>query len=393
VVGHASGNLRGVLSVTREQVAAWRLGRHGLHTRAEASPQALLDLASRLCGLHAQVMSSAELTAHARLDGLAPDAVARALWEDRTLVKTWAMRGTLHLLPTADYATYLGATNTYDHYRKPAWLRGFGITAEQRDALIETMGSALDDRILTREELAEAVVRESGREDLRELVRGSWGPFIKPPAFQGKLCFGPNAGRNVCFTSPATWVGVEPDPDGPASLVAIVDRYLAAYGPVTTKEFAAWWATTNPVAKACFGDLDLVEVDREGVTAFARRADAEALAAAEPDDTVRLLPAFDQYVVGALNHIALLLPDPELRPLVSRTAGWISPTIVVDGLIAGVWRHERKGRRLEVTLGPFGRPEAAHKRAAEAEAERMAGVLGGELSVTWADPAAVVARS
>jgi Winged helix DNA-binding domain len=57
----------------------------------------MLDAVAELAGVHAQLMTSAELTLWARVEGLEPDAVRRALWEERTLVKTWAMRGTLHL--------------------------------------------------------------------------------------------------------------------------------------------------------------------------------------------------------------------------------------------------------------------------------------------------------
>ena len=88
-----------------EQVRAWRVARHGLGERAPASE--LLAVASRLCGVHAQLMGSAELTLWARLEALDPGAVAAALWEDRTLVKTWAMRGTLHLLPAGELGLWL----------------------------------------------------------------------------------------------------------------------------------------------------------------------------------------------------------------------------------------------------------------------------------------------
>src|SRR3712207_6084562 len=93
--------------LTWDQVAAWRSHKQQLHERAPASE--MLEVADRLCGVHAQVMSSAELTLWARVDDLEPDAVARALWQDRTLVKTWAMRGTLHLLPASDYALWQAA--------------------------------------------------------------------------------------------------------------------------------------------------------------------------------------------------------------------------------------------------------------------------------------------
>jgi hypothetical protein len=86
-----------MLKLTWPQTAAWSIRRHHLYHRAPAG--SMLAVATRLCGLHAQVMSSAELTVWARVENLDRHAVQRALWEDRTLAKTWAMRGPLHLLP------------------------------------------------------------------------------------------------------------------------------------------------------------------------------------------------------------------------------------------------------------------------------------------------------
>lgn len=106
------------MSLTWDDVASWRLRRHHLHERAR--PGGLVGVVSRVCGLHAQLMSSAELSAWARVDRLEADAVASALWQDRSLVKTWAMRGTLHLLPAAEYPMWRAALGTYRHYRKPA---------------------------------------------------------------------------------------------------------------------------------------------------------------------------------------------------------------------------------------------------------------------------------
>ena len=111
------------------QVMAWRLRRHQLGERAPA--EAMLEVTARIAGLHAQVMSSAELTLWARLDGLEPDAVRRALWEERTLVKTWAMRGTLHLLPAAELPLWQAARSTTRLWEAASWLRGFGVTREE----------------------------------------------------------------------------------------------------------------------------------------------------------------------------------------------------------------------------------------------------------------------
>src|SRR5260370_41673574 len=92
----------------------------------------MLAVASRLCGLHAQVMSSAELTIWARVEDLDRRAVPRALWEDRTLVKTWATRGTLHLLPSGELPPWHAALRTSRRYFEPAlWKKYSGITPEE----------------------------------------------------------------------------------------------------------------------------------------------------------------------------------------------------------------------------------------------------------------------
>src|SRR4051812_28480602 len=96
-----------VYHLTWEQALSWRMERHRLVRRA--GPAELVGVAGEICGLHAQVMSSAELSLWARIEGLEGGAVHRALWEERALVKLWAMRGTLHLLPCAELGVWLSA--------------------------------------------------------------------------------------------------------------------------------------------------------------------------------------------------------------------------------------------------------------------------------------------
>src|SRR5580704_14354466 len=107
-----------MLKLSWSQVAAWRTHRHHLDQRATCGNMLAVD--SRLCGLHAQVMSSAELTVWARVEDLDRRAVQRALWDERTLVKTWAMRGTLHLLPAGEFPLWLAALGAGRRYLRPA---------------------------------------------------------------------------------------------------------------------------------------------------------------------------------------------------------------------------------------------------------------------------------
>ena len=166
----------------------------------------LLGVVATIGGLHGQVLAAAELAAWARVEGLQPGELDAELWERRSLVKTWAMRGTLHLLPAAEYGLWQAALDTYDHYLKGAWLRGFKITREELDLLLDTVREVLGAEGLTRDELAEAVAAAAGSPALGEKLADSWGAYLKPASFRGSLCFGPNQGRNVTFVSPRAWL-------------------------------------------------------------------------------------------------------------------------------------------------------------------------------------------
>src|SRR5216683_1512951 len=229
-----------MLRLTWSRAAAWRMRRHHLQRRAPAG--SMLAVASRLCGLHAQVMSSAELTVWARVEDLDRRAVQRALWDDRTLVKTWAMRGTLHLLPANELPLWHAALSTSRRYLKPAlWQKYFGITIEELDRLTEAVAAALDGRVMTREELVQAVGRLTGSAAFGAKLAQSWGTILKPAAFAGRLCFAPSLGQRVRFTRPDTWLASAPPPANPqAATAAVTRRYLAAYGPATYHDLARW---------------------------------------------------------------------------------------------------------------------------------------------------------
>jgi Winged helix DNA-binding domain len=368
------------------QVMAWRAARHHLDERAPAT--AMLDIAAGICGLHAQVMSSAELTLAARVEGVAPDDVRRALWEERSLVKTWAMRGTLHLLPAAELPLWQAALSTRRGWEAGAWQRAF-IPLAELERLNDAVAQALDGRLLTREELAARVAELTGSPELGDQLRGSWGALLKPAAALGLLCFAPNQGQQVRFTRPDTWLGGWADHDPDQAMGEVTRRFLAASGPVTREDFARWWGIPSPARGGRLLERlgeEVARVEVEGMAAYALAADLPGLAEAGTSRTVRLLPAFDQYVVTATLQAERLMPGP-FKDRVYRPQGWLSPVLLVGGRMDGTWRQEAKGRRLLVTIEPFtGPPPAWVRRAAEAEAERLAAFTGGELELRWADP-------
>jgi hypothetical protein len=311
--------------VTLDDVLRWRIERHFLGGTRGADAVAV---ARRLSGVHAQVASSAQAATAIRLGG-APD-LETALYQDRTLVRTWAARGTLHLLPAADMPLWVAAMSTRTRETKGSWLKYYGVTAEQMADIIDAMPDVLGAEPMTREELAGAVIAATGHEDLQQALTQGFGAILKPLAFKGLLCSGPPRGRNVTFVAPRAWLGDWTPVPAEEAIDALALAYLGAYGPATPDEFSRWFDLSPRLAKASFARLGerLRPVDGFGYLP----ADLPDAAAG---DTVHLLPAFDPYVVGSLRQLDVVSSGP--RSAVSRPQGWISATLVVNGRIEGTW--------------------------------------------------------
>ena len=337
-----------------------------------------------LCGLHAQVMSSAELTAWARLDRLGKDAVSKQLWNKRGLVKSWTLRGTLHLMPASEYDLWIGALANYRHYHRASWLKFFGVTEKELQRVLDAVGDVLGDEPITREELARAVEKKVRSKALGETLRSGWGSLLKPASFQGKLCYGPSQGQNVTFIGPEAWLGRKlevPDPED--ALREVSRKFALLNGPVSREELARWWYgfSAAQAGKMLDSIPDLVPVDVEGQRRYLAAKEVDAAFKADARNEVHLLPAFDQYVVMSPRDPAVL--DPKMKAKVFRKAAWLSPVLLVDGRIEGVWWWERKGNRLAVRFEPFSKQPLRVKKAAGMEAERLATFLGGDLEVAW----------
>lgn len=344
-----------------------------------------VPLVRQLSGVHAQVTSSAEAALWLR-GGIAAEEVRRALVEDRTLVKTWAVRGTLHLLPAADLPTWTAALGTRSFPRPPSWYAYHHVTAEDMAAIEAAVPAVLGATPVTREELASAVAGAVGRPHLAEAVRSGWGAVLKPLAARGELAFGPPNGRNVTFVAPRAWVGEWKTVDPGRAVQDVLRAFLDGYGPANLDELHRWSALDKPVLRTAVAGLgdELVELDTEGHRGWTTVAGAAAIAAAAPSPVVRLLPGFDPYVVGALRQLEHLLPSPAHKAAVSRASGWISPVLLVGGRIAGTWTQEvTGGGRLAVEVAPFAPLPAPVRAAAEAEAGRWAGHAGVTLDLSW----------
>jgi winged helix DNA-binding protein len=371
------------VKLTWDQVIAWRLAQQGLAPRLGRA--GFLDAAQRMIGVQAQVMSAAELAVGARVNGLTREQVQRALWQDRTLVKTWAMRGTIHVFAAEDLPLVVAARCAQGgRYRLHDFLQ-LGFTEAQYDAFLRAVPEVLGDAPMTREALANGVA--AGMRNA--LLESSWGTLWKPSMFRGEMCFGPSAGRPNTFVNPRKWLRAWQEWDPREAQQEITRRYLRTYGPATPRDFGFWWdgggTTFGKKMFAALGD-EVETVDVEGWPATVLRSTLEAMAAMQAGPSVRLLPMFDVYVLTQSRNLAPVLAA-EHKGQVFRPAAWVSAVVLVDGKIEGVWEYETRQDQTRVQVRMFTPPAEQVCRGIEAEAQRLASFLDTKVAVRLVDRA------
>jgi hypothetical protein len=371
------------MQMTWAHVCATRLTRHGL--AEPVAPERLVEQVAIMCGAHAQVMSAAELSIGLRVAGVARADVRDALWVDRTLIKTYGPRGTVHLLAAADLAMWTGALSAA--LERPRFPEGVRLTPEQQDRVVEAIDDALGQRELTIDELGEEVVARTGPwagERAMPAFQDLWPRWrqeIGTAANRGVMCFGPNRGPKVTYTSPRRWLtGFEPAPQREA-LAGVLRRYLYAYGPATPQQFARWLGVSASWATRCFEALgdEAERVDLDGTESWMVGATTEH-PRAEPRG-VRLLPYFDAYAVGCYPREKVFPERASERALTGGQAGNV-PVVLIDGVVRGVWHQRRSGMKLEITLEPFVELTARQRREVDDQVARIGEVL--EARASWA---------
>jgi len=170
--------------LTWPQVHALRLERHHLTHRAPKKD--LAKVVGEIGGVQAQVMSAAELQVAVRVDCSVED-VRKALWKEKSLVKTWLMRGTLHLTPGKDLPLYAAAMSTRWIRVNKSWLKFVHLTEPELFALVDTIGAALNGQPMTREEII-AVAGKRQPEKVVRWLKSGWGGVLKPVARARACC-------------------------------------------------------------------------------------------------------------------------------------------------------------------------------------------------------------
>jgi hypothetical protein len=364
-----------------DAVVARRMARHALDepvADARSADAGLPSVARALCGVHAQIASAAELSAARRVAGATRADVRRALWEERSLVKTFGPRGTIHLLPAADLPMWTGALSVLP---SPKFADGVRFTADQAEEVLAAIDGALGDAELTVDELTGAIADRAGHWAVTERMEAfgglwpRWRQLTSAAAHRGLLCFGKDRGRKVTYTSPRRWMPGFRPADSDTGMRELVTWYLHAYGPASPRHFARWLGIAPRQASEIFAQLgdSVSQVLVDGDPAWVLAGDGEA--PPDPHRGVRLLPYFDAYVVGGQPR-ELLYPGPAAeRALTPSGQAGNYPVLLIDGVVGGVWHQRRSGRRLAVTIEPLRELTPTQRRELDDEISLVGAIM------------------
>jgi Winged helix DNA-binding domain len=346
--------------------------------RRWATPAGAAEVVRQLCGVHAQLPSTSALAVRPRSSGLLAGDVDRARFEQRTLVRTWTMRGTLHLMAADDLGwlqPLLAPTLIAGSRRRHADLRLDEDTFARSSRIVREALAAHGP--LTRGELAGRLAAAGVDPSGQRIAHLVWRAGL-----EGVLCYGPDRGRESTLVLLDDWADRGRRLDREAALVELARRYLAAYGPAEPRDLAAWSGLPVRDARAAWSRIsgELVEVLVAGQPAWLPAVHAGWPEAPEPDaPLVHLLPGFDVYLLGYRDR-ALAVPEEHGRA-VWTGGGFIRPTLTVDGRAVATWASDRSRRGLKVTVAPFGDLGDAPRAGLEAEAADLGRFLDTTASV------------
>jgi hypothetical protein len=334
----------------------------------------------RCAGVQAQDLAASRLAVRARSEPLTAADVVQACDRDRTLVRTWLMRGTLHMVAAQDLRWMLA-------------LLGPRLVARQRRRRYEL---GVDDTTCARLLAAAPTVLAAGPLTRSQLITGfaEQGVAIDPrgqapvhAAFflsaSGLTCRGPDQGREPTYVLLEDWVGqTSANPTGigdPARELA--RRYFDAFAPASRQDFQSWSGLPARVATAAMTELDLSPIELDGSAPVPSDQRLWAPSPQRPaGDGWRLLPAFDTYLVGYRRRD--LACEPSMARRIYAGGGWIHPSVVHRGRLVGTWRL-RSAQPATLSVEMFDLAKAS-RPAIEREAAEIERFLGRTVRLTFA---------
>ena len=368
------------------RASRFRLRRTGLLSSIE-SPEAVARV---LIGLQAQDLSAAGLAVSARCDRSSHAGVVDRLYRQRSLVKLWGQRNTLHLYAVEDWPLVFGMFQDADTpFERSLAKKGVDVEAFRRsiDRFIHAMAAQGS---FSYGDLETAAL-ELGDVEVSGWSAG-WGDLCLTVERRGPVCHAePDAGTSR-FAHQRQWLpntSWQP-PEAEEAEPELARRYLASYGPATEEDLAYWAGVSQAIARRWLTGLsdDVVEIHVDDTPMLLLADDIQQLTQRGDVDArwVRLLGKYDPLLLAHKNKDWIV--DPTDRAKVWRSGGRVEAAVLVNRQIAGTWRYKRKTHAIDLTIGMFWPPSAWAVDQLDNEARRIANHFDlqlGEVTITTED--------
>ncbi|MBE7468944.1 MAG: winged helix DNA-binding domain-containing protein [Anaerolineae bacterium] len=352
--------------MTPQDIAHYRLANQHIADPHLKEPD---QVVARLGALQAQDYAGAKWSIGLRLPDATEADIEQAI-ADKTIVRTWPMRGTLHFVAAADARWLLQLltprviAQTAGRYRQLELDEAIFARSKELFA-----GALQGGQQLTRADmqqlLEEAGISTAGQRGYHILVRS---------AQDGLICFGVPQGKQQTFTLLDEWIAPTPTWERDEALAELANRYFTGHGPATIHDLAWWSGLTLTDARAGLEQIK-AKLRSETINGQTYWLSPDTPALPEHSPTAYLLPGFDEYLLGYTDRSAVLKPEHAPK-IVPGNNGMFMPTVVLDGQVAGLWKRTFKKDRLTLTLSPFTSFSPAHRQALNSAAERYRKFVG-----------------
>jgi uncharacterized protein YcaQ len=365
------------------------------HLFQKATKQNLVKVVDDVCGLHAQAAATPYLSLWNRVEDFEDSLLDKTLYRDKTLVKVWCMRGTLHVIPSSDLPIYNRALRTmwFEHHGRFMRTPDYPPKEERKRLIYPKIVQALAEKPLKRKEL-NAKVQALLKDDSKPYQRlfSGWGGILKETAYEGLTVHAEPCEREACFARVDKWlpnISLDNVSEEEAQEKLLI-KYLSGYGPAIAQDFCLWSGLMAGDAKKAIENVKdslLEEAKIEGATGLflLLKKDRKLLDSISLDEKALpcFLPKFDSYVLGHKDRTRII--HDENKKHVFRKAGDIAATLLLDGKITGTWTHKKAKNSLSVAVTPFRRLDKDELREIEEEARKLSQLMGvAQLKLSFA---------
>jgi hypothetical protein len=334
-----------------------RMSAQGIFDTAPEPLTKAARVVENVVGVQAQDDGAAYLSIHARSSGLKAASLEEELLQERSMIRSWFMRGTLHLIAAHDIDWLLPLLAPVFIKKNLRRYEQLGLDEADINRGVQIIREQLASfGLMTRHELAPGLVQQDLNTDGQALIY-----LINRAAWEGVLCLGPEIAGKQTYAFLPDWIGRDLASGIEPSYKMLVERYLSAYGPASPKDFVNWSGLPSSLIKDAWKQLQdrLIQVEFPGGGGFILSDQVDRLEKYPPDSLgVHLLPMYDTFLLGYADREFFVAREHLKR--VNAGGGILRPVLLVDGQVQGIWRIIQERNDLVVQVEPFKQLSSNH---------------------------------